>query len=689
MIRLAAGVLTVLGMGWTALGAEEPAVNSLGMKMIRIEPGSFVMGSIEGGDFDERPVHKVTISRPFYMAATEVTNAQFEQFSPGHKELRGMRGLSTRDDEAVVFVSWHDAEEFCRQLSEKEGKPYRLPTEAEWEYACRAGSTTAFHTGDKLPEAYLKSQKFSWDPVPVALGVGRTPANAWGLHDMHGNVEEWCHDWYGPYEAADAVDPVGRASGLFKVTRGGSHNTGVGFLRSANRLGTMPDDKHWLIGFRVVQGELPDTPPLEPPAEPRWAQDVSQIEHDWSDGPDMASPYFESPIPFVRVPAESNGPLFSKHNHCPSITFCPNGDLFAVWFTTNTERGREMAIAAARLRRGDDEWETAALLFKAPDRNMTGSSLFNDGRGTLYHFNGLEAGDGWANLALVLRTSSDNGVTWRTRFINPHHQPRNQVIDGTSATAEGHFIQPCDAVYGGTGGTAIHVSRDGGETWIDPGAGTEKPDFHANEPGSTIAGIHAGVVELRDGRLLAFGRGDNRLGSDENIGRRMPRSVSADLGKSWTYSASPFPPIGGNQRLVLRRLDEGPLLFVSFSDDYFGYKRSKKAPQGIVVQDSEGSPQTVYGMFAAVSFDEGRTWPIKKPITPGGPARTLQDVVLTGSVLLDATHAEPRGYLAATQTPDGLIHLISSGLHYRFNLAWLKQPMAPPATETSQESDDP
>jgi len=394
----------------------------------------------------------------------------------------------------------------------------------------------------------------------------------------------------------------------------------------------------------------------------------------------MAKPYFEGPIPFVKVPPGSNGPLFSKHNHCPSITFCPNGDLLAVWFTTNTEPGREMAIAASRLRRGDDAWETASLFLKAPDRNMTGSSLFNDGWGTLYHFNGLEAGDGWANLALVLRTSSDNGATWRTRLINPFHQPRNQVIDGTFVTSRGHLIQPCDAVYG-TGGTAIHVSRDGGKTWTDPGAGSEKPDFHAHKPGSTIAGIHAGVVELRDGRLLALGRGQNRLGSDENIGQRMPRSISVDMGKSWTYSASPFPPIGGNQRPVLRRLDEGPLLFVSFTHDYFGYRRSGKKPKGLVVHDSEGNPQTVYGMFAALSFDEGKTWPVKKPITPGGPARMMHDVVLSGSFLLDATHAEPRGYLAATETPDGLIHLISSGLHYRFNLQWLRQPMAPPPPE--------
>ena len=176
MIRPTLATLTILTFGLTVIVAPAPAaestVNSLGMTMVRIEPGSFLMGTGEGGDFDERPVRKVTIARPFYMAATEVTNAQFERFDPGHKKLRGMRGLSIEDDEAVVFVSWLDAEQFCRWLSEKEGKPYRLPTEAEWEYACRAGTTGAYHAGDELPEAYQKNQIFSWDPVPVGLGVG-------------------------------------------------------------------------------------------------------------------------------------------------------------------------------------------------------------------------------------------------------------------------------------------------------------------------------------------------------------------------------------------------------------------------------------------------------------------------------------------------------------------------------------
>ena len=124
--------------------------NSLGMQMVRIEAGSFVMGAEQGG-WDERPLHQVTISRPFHVSATEVTNAQFEQFDAGHRQLRGKLGFSTADDEAVVFVSWHEAVAFCQWLSEKEGQPYRLPTEAEWEYTCRAGTTTRFSTGETLP----------------------------------------------------------------------------------------------------------------------------------------------------------------------------------------------------------------------------------------------------------------------------------------------------------------------------------------------------------------------------------------------------------------------------------------------------------------------------------------------------------------------------------------------------------
>jgi hypothetical protein len=284
----------------------------------------------------------------------------------------------------------------------------------------------------------------------------------------------------------------------------------------------------------------------------------------------VTEPFFlQPPIPFVRPPAEGEDESFYPHNHCPTLTYCDNGDLLAAWFSTRSERGREMTILCARLRAGTAAWEPSSEFFKAPDRNMTGSSLLNDERGTLYHLNGLEAGHGWANLALAMRTSTDHGATWsRPRLIVAEHQRRNQVIDGAFVTADNAIVQPCDAVWRGSGGTAIHVSRDGGRTWTDPGAWTPAPEFVEGGRGGTIAGIHAGVVELSDGRLLAFGRGDTirgQTGPVHNIGERMPQSLSSDGGRTWTYSASPFPPIGGGQRLVLRRLREGPLLFVSFT----------------------------------------------------------------------------------------------------------------------------
>ena len=157
-------LIILLGVAPLLCSAEIPDGgsfdNSLGMRMIRIEAGQFWMGS-ERGVWDERPVREVTISRPFYLGATEVTNTQYEQFDPGHRRLRGKLGYSKDDDEAVVFVSWEDAVAFCNWLSRKEDRPYRLPTEAEWEYSCRAGTTTRYFTGRDLPKAFQKNVKNS------------------------------------------------------------------------------------------------------------------------------------------------------------------------------------------------------------------------------------------------------------------------------------------------------------------------------------------------------------------------------------------------------------------------------------------------------------------------------------------------------------------------------------------------
>lgn len=409
-----------------------------------------------------------------------------------------------------------------------------------------------------------------------------------------------------------------------------------------------------------ADGRLVSMTPVPDRTAPRWARDVAQENFDWR-AKASDKPLFARPIPFVIPPADDEEP-FGKHNHQPSITWLPNGDLLAIWYSTDKEQGTELTVLASRLRLGADAWDPSSEFFKAPARNMHGSSIFHDGEGTIYHFNGMapDGGQGWAKLALLMRTSKDNGVTWTPpQAIDARLIGRHQVISGTLLTSGGTLIQNCDAVPGGNGGTALHISRDRGRTWSDPGEGKPKPKFTQGGKGEgTIAGIHAKVVELNDGRLLALGRGDT-------IDGRMPKSISDDTFKTWHYSASPFPPIGGGQRLVLKRLQEGALLFVSFTSG----DRRKPEATGMTFSDQQGDEFTGHGMFAAVSFDDAKTWPVRRLMTPGkgewnGGAWTQQFTATP-------TRAEHAGYLAATQTPDGVIHLISSRLHYRFNLAWL------------------
>lgn len=635
--------------------------------MVEIPAGSFYMGSEGiGEDFDEAPVHKVIISRPFRMGKTEVTNAQFEEFRPEHKLLRGKEGLSLEDDEAVVYVSYQDAMDFCEWLSRKEGKTYRLPTEAEWEYACRAGTYFPFYTGDGLPEIFHKNQKTVRDYEPVSLKVGQTPPNAFGLYDMHGNVEEWCLDWYGPYVAKEQIDPSGYAEGFFRVTRGGSHNTPERHLRSANRMAMLPEDKHALTGFRIVQAEYPPTPSLLDETIHANAAGVSDETFQWTSVGEK--PLFHPPVPYVIAPACNSGEPFFKHNHQPAITWCDNGDLLAAWFSTDEENGRGMVVLASRLRAGHDTWDEASLFFKVPDRNMTGLALLNDNEGKLYHINGVEAAGDWQNLIMVQRISEDNGRTWSApRIIAAEHTKRHQVIAGTIRTREGWLVQACDAGPGSHDGAAIHVSRDGGQTWEDPWDGAPLPDFADGGSGSTIAGIHAGIVQLQDGSLMALGRGNSLKDSVGNL--CMPMSLSDDWGKTWHYHATSLPPIDGGQRLVLMRLREGPLLLISFTEHPL---RTPEKDRGMIFPDREGNYYQGHGLYAALSYDEGKTWPVRRLLTDG-ETRFLNGGAWTRFFLMDATHAEPRGYMAATQTPDGMIHLVSSRLYYSFNLAWIEE----------------
>ncbi len=223
----------------------QTVTNSVGMQMRLMEPGTFKMGSYRGAG-DEGPVHEVTITKPYYIAVYEVTQAQFERvmgWNPAH--FRG-------DIRPVENVSWQDAHAFCRELSRLEGVTYRLPTEAEWEFAARGGSASW---------GYPYSGAINYDDVAWHEGnsggfphyVGSKQPNELGLYDMSGNVWEWCLSWYGGYPSSVKVDPIGPYRGEYRVLRGGSWVSDATDTKSTGRFFAKPSAKLNCYGFRVVR----------------------------------------------------------------------------------------------------------------------------------------------------------------------------------------------------------------------------------------------------------------------------------------------------------------------------------------------------------------------------------------------------------------------------------------------------
>ncbi len=211
------------------------------MDLVRIEAGSFQMGSVDG----EKPVHAVRISKPFYMGKAEVTQAQWKAVMGDNPSY--FKG----DDLPVEQVTWDDAQEFCRKLSLKARREVRLPTEAEWEYACRAGGTGKWTFGDRE----FDLQDYAWysdNSEAKTHPVGLRKPNAWGLYDVHGNVWEWCADRYGSYSANEAKDPIGLASGEARVLRGGSWYNYPHYCRSARRDWSAAGSRGYASGLRVV-----------------------------------------------------------------------------------------------------------------------------------------------------------------------------------------------------------------------------------------------------------------------------------------------------------------------------------------------------------------------------------------------------------------------------------------------------
>jgi len=233
--------------------------NSIGMKLALIPKGTFMMGSPESeeGRKQDETEHEVTISNDYYLGVTEVTQGQYEKLMGTNSSyFRGNKIKGRSSNHPVDGISWLDAVEFCKKLSELPeekagGRVYRLPTEAEWEYACRAGSKSAYSFGESS-ESLGDYAWFEDNSNGQTHPVGEKKANAWGLYDMQGNVWEWCSDCYDEYPKAAVSDPTGPKEGLQRVNRGGGWINVAANCRSALRSGPLPSFRFDFFGFRVA-----------------------------------------------------------------------------------------------------------------------------------------------------------------------------------------------------------------------------------------------------------------------------------------------------------------------------------------------------------------------------------------------------------------------------------------------------
>lgn len=604
-------------------GAPAKFTNSIGMVFVQVQPGTFIMGNTDpvadyDKCFDEFPSHRVTITQPFWISVAEVTLEQYRVFRPG---FNGTTNLAP----AAAGMSWYDAVAFCQWLSMREGVPYRLPTEAEWEYAARQADTLGL------------------------IGALTDPL-------------EWCYDWYGPYTPEPKTNPVGRVTGFARVVRGGrlddtqkrgnpteykhvTHRSGIapGFGVDPGGFGEF--GKH-NIGFRVVQAPLYSTPPIQ--AEPNFVtQCVRQDTSRAKIGPPIDKPYFRKryllPIPpenspRVAIDAAGFPPLFRGHNHSPALTVCPNGDVLLVIYTSYTEYESEVSLIATRLRFGADEWDFPSPMIDFPGANDHAPLLFTDGT-TIRLFWGCPELTSAYPFQWI--ESVDNGATWSEvhfpRFIGPIGPHDRQPINTAFRNANGTIFIASDA-KGPT--SVLWASDDNGATWYDTGGRS--------------AGRHTVYAPLRDGAILGLG------GKDTHIDGFMPQVISRDGGRTWEKSKSVFPAKGTNQRPGLCRLASGRLLFVGDFQDIRG-----RQPTGI----------TNRGSFVALSDDDGKTWRIKK--LPGAqphenPARRGAESTL--------------GYAVVRQAPNGMIHLVTSMnhpcLHFEFNEAWVLSDAPWPNSDT-------
>jgi len=658
----------------TVQDLSESYVTENGIRMILIRAGSFMMGNdrptdasklgqqgrvfTHGGE-DERPVHSVTITHDFYISETEVLSSQFTKYQEDH-EGTGLffpyaSGISWED--AVGFADWMTRAQEGRYRDETDKLPsvprlegkvvYRLPSEAEWEYVARAGSKDHFSSG--------------------ALPPARGEPNAWGVKNMHTDAMEWVLDWHDDYPDHDETDPVGPASGVVRVVRGGGLNMPYHdfsekykndgrmpfFRRSANRAGAPQDwrGRH-NIGFRIVATALPPTAPRAAvPKSPM--QFVRQVNPWVAKGPDPRLPWFRRRDALPIPPANSENSAIADaglhhtvhgKNHNPALVVTPNGDLLATCFSASApefEDLTDVAIIGMRLRFGAEQWDLPGPFFDIPGAKDIGPVLTREGDRLLFAC----GGGGLDGIVFRWQTSDDNGATWSTlrlpiivgRRGDYFPQPISNFLRGPDGT----LYLPSD---GSSENSLLWASHDEGVTWHDTGGRT--------------GGRHTVFVIRRDGSILGMG------GKASQIDGYMPKSISRDGGRTWEVSKTQFPMLGpGGQKPAFMRLASGRLFFAG---DWLNAEGEQ--PLGI----------NRTGAYVALSDDDGETWTIKDlpGLTPHDRWLFRDRPGYRDSPLKDGT----LGYCIAAQGADGLIHLLNSStqppLHFEMNEAWILDPEA-------------
>ncbi len=629
-----------------ALAVLLMAARSGPIPMARIPAGSFLMGAgaealpaavrngygvmserPAHGGWDEHPAHEVTITHGFEMARRLITVKEFQEFDPSYQPDPRFPGYA-------AGVSYEQAIAYCKWLSKKTGKPYRLPTEAEWEYAARAGTRTPFFTGDTPPRP--------------------GQANPWGLVIAEG-TPEWVADWYAPYQPGPQVDPTGPLDGHFRVLRGGGldyRKSKPGliypamapyFMRSANRASMAPSyaSKNGNIGFRVVQA--PGLKPHPTPQRQYWFEtDVKQTPVSITVGPDPQKPFYRTHLLFPNLNGKSMPDVgwriglargLGVNYHNSAIQELPNGDMIAAYYNApGKEDDPGQTILIMRRRAGAESWDMPEPWPYFAGAACAAPVLWND-RGLLWLFFGFPRLIGAPPFAFV--QSTDNGAVWGPiqfpRLTGPILRYDAQTINSAVRAQDGTIYIPTDAPGPGAGGLSaasdVWATNNDGKTWHSTGART--------------AGRHSTLVIAHNGALLAFG------GKNSEIGGHMPLAISSNGGKDWTVRPTPFDELMSGERPSAIRLADGRLFFVA---DYNPHHRKH------IHKD---------GAYVALSGNDGKTWTMKR----------LPSNILTV------------GYVTATQGPNGLIHFVTSKntVNYEIvlNEAWVlaKTESATPAPD--------